>query len=405
MNRPELDFGLYFFGNYSKDVSAGDAYETLFSAARFADERGFSSLWVPERHFHSFGGIFPNPSVLAAALSRETFRIRLNAGSVVLPLHDVIRVAEEWSVVDNMSGGRVGIGCATGWDAEDFVFYPDRFGRHREIMYAQLSQLRKLWRGQSIDRVSGSGEDTAVSLRPRPVQAEPPMYVAVLGRRESFADAARHDLGIITNLMAQDVGTLADNIAYYRDTRARNGLDPQAGKVTVLMHTYLDPDADAARDAAFGPLCEHMRTSKSLFGRVINSLGFEVDPDNAEADDLTYLFERAYHRFCAGRTLVGSPESCAPMAAAVRDAGVDEIAALVDFGVPSDLLLAGLGQVEALRGKLELAPPSTPEAAPEPDVEAPRESIAVASASQPSESFPLSAGQRRLWLLEQRSPE
>ncbi|GAA4893398.1 amino acid adenylation domain-containing protein/natural product biosynthesis luciferase-like monooxygenase protein [Stackebrandtia albiflava] len=372
---PPPDFGLYFFGDYPGGTGAADAYDTMLTAARFADRHDFSSVWIPERHFHSFGGIFPNPSVLAAALARETRNVRINSGSVVLPLHDPIRVAEEWSVVDNLSGGRVGIGCASGWNSNDFVFYPDRYGRHRELMYEQVEEIRRLWAGASTTRTGGTGEPTTVSLHPRPVQRTVPMYTAVVGRRESFALAARHDLGIVTNLMTQDIDALADNIAYYRAARAEAGLDPAAGTVTVLVHTYLAADARRAREAAFGPLTGYMRASLSLFGQVTNSLGFNIDLAEADEDDLTYLFSRAYDRYCDSRALIGSPESCAETVARLRDAGVDEIAALVDFGMPADLLTAGLPHLDALRRR-----------------------------SLTATAYPVTPGQRRMWFLERLSP-
>mgnify|MGYP006138748669 CR=1 FL=1 len=62
-------------------------------AARLADERGFSALWVPERHFHRFGGLFPNPAVLGAAVAMATRRLQIRAGSLVSPLHDSLRIA------------------------------------------------------------------------------------------------------------------------------------------------------------------------------------------------------------------------------------------------------------------------------------------------------------------------
>ena len=86
----------------------------MFEGARFGDRHGFTAIWIPERHFHAFGGFSPNPSVIAAALARETKQIQLRSGSVVLPLHHPIRVAEEWAVVDNLSQGRVGISFASG---------------------------------------------------------------------------------------------------------------------------------------------------------------------------------------------------------------------------------------------------------------------------------------------------
>ncbi len=63
-------FSLYYFGNYDSDFR-DDKYDLLFEGARFADKNGFHAIWVPERHFHGFGGFSPNPSVIAAALARE----------------------------------------------------------------------------------------------------------------------------------------------------------------------------------------------------------------------------------------------------------------------------------------------------------------------------------------------
>jgi hypothetical protein len=61
-------------------------------------------VWLPERHFHPLGGAYPNPALAAAALAVRTRRIRLRAGSVVLPLQDPVTIAEDWSFVDNLSG-------------------------------------------------------------------------------------------------------------------------------------------------------------------------------------------------------------------------------------------------------------------------------------------------------------
>lgn len=76
----------------------------LSKAQNNADSHDFSSVWIPERHFTRDGWLYPNPAILQAALARETRQIQLRAGSVVLPLHNPLRVAEEWAMVDNLSG-------------------------------------------------------------------------------------------------------------------------------------------------------------------------------------------------------------------------------------------------------------------------------------------------------------
>lgn len=381
------DFSIYFFGDYPQETPSDDKYELIAHVARFADQHGFHALWLPERHFHSFGGLFPNPAVLASALARETRRIRLNAGSVVLPLHDPIRVAEEWSMVDNLSGGRVGIGCAGGWHAGDFVFFPDRFGRHKELMFEQVEVVRSLWRGNKVRRRTGDGE-REVQLFPRPVQAIPPMFLAVVGNPASYEAAARHDMGVVTNLMSQSVEQLAENIARYRRARGAHGLDPDAGRVAVLLHTYLAADHDSARREAYDPMRRYMKASMSLFGSFTNSLGYNVDLASLSEDDLDVLFRRAYERYCGQRALIGAVETAACVVDAVSAAGADEIVSLVDFGVAPDALRSGLTHLDRLRqGTRET------------------ETAGPAAAGPAADGAPLSAAQWRLWFLERMSTD
>ncbi|MFJ6615647.1 MupA/Atu3671 family FMN-dependent luciferase-like monooxygenase [Streptomyces sp. NPDC091289] len=386
--RPAPDFGLYFFGDYPETAEAGEAsgtgtpeaYDTLFETARFADEHGFSSLWLPERHFDSFGGIFPNPAVLASAVARETERIRINAGSVVLPLHDPVRVAEEWSVVDNLSGGRVGIGCATGWHARDFALHPDRFADRRRIAFDHLDEVRRLWRGEAVRRRTGEGAEAEIRIRPRPVQEEPPFFLATSGQRASYEEAARRGLGVVTNLMSQTVDELAANIAHYRRTRAACGLDPAAGRVTVLVHTYLGDDHATARAEALEPMVRYLRSSLLMRSAATAAGQRREDVAAASEEDLDYLFRRAYDRYCDQRALIGTPLSVAPFVDALHGAGVDEIAALVDFGMDRERLRSGLERLDVLRRRTRERGARN----------LPRETVA-----------PATSAQRRLWLAAQ----
>jgi natural product biosynthesis luciferase-like monooxygenase protein/amino acid adenylation domain-containing protein len=411
--RRGCDFSIYFFGDYPQDKAA-DEYQNLLDAAEFADRSGFHGIWFPERHFHSFGALFPSPSVLGAALAVRTSRIRLNAGSVVLPLHDPIRVAEEWSMIDNLSRGRVGLCLASGWQANDFVFAPQNYGQHKEILYEHLATLRRLWAGERVPAVSGTGEPVEVATLPRPVQPMPPLFTAVVGNPESYRRAARNDLGVVTNLMSQNLADLGVNIELYRRTRAECGLDPQAGRVVVLVHTYLEASRDRARQAAFGPFCDYLRSSLSLFDGVANSLGLNMDLEHTHPEDVEFLLGRAFARYCEQRALIGNPESCRPVVEALIDAGADEIGCLVDFGLPARDMLAGLAVLDGLRTEFAvtpavaagestssaLIPPRSPQLAPPP---VPPPAAAPEPEPEPERGFPLSPAQRRLWILDKMS--
>ncbi|MTD54461.1 non-ribosomal peptide synthetase [Amycolatopsis pithecellobii] len=366
--RPAPEFSIYFFGD--SDGSTSDKYRLVLDTARFADEHGFHALWLPERHFHSFGGLFPNPSVLAAALTQRTSRIRLNAGSVVLPLHDPIRVAEEWSIVDNLSDGRVGLGFGTGWHSEDFALHPDRFDRRRDIAFDHFAELKRLWRGEPVRRRSGTGAEIEVRALPYPVQQEPPMWLATTGRVESYVDAGRLGLGVLTNLMHQTVEDLAENIGHYRAARQAAGLDPDGGRVTVLLHTYLADEHAIARADALEPMIRYLRSSL-----LMRSAAAGVTADDLSAAspaDLDTLFRRAYDRYCDQRALIGTPETCTGLVAKLDAAGVDEIAALVDFGLSAEQVSASLERLDRLRRKV--------------------------SGPTPERSGPATAAQRRIWL-------
>src|SRR3989442_13234040 len=151
-----IDFSLCYFAS-ELGGDPRERYRLLIEGAKFADENDFSAVWTPERHFHSFGGLFPNPSVAGAALATLTRRIGIRAGSVVAPLHHPVRIAEEWAVVDNLSHGRVGVSFASGWHAADFVLRPENYADRKAVMADAIEVVRRLWRGEAVDFADGAG--------------------------------------------------------------------------------------------------------------------------------------------------------------------------------------------------------------------------------------------------------
>jgi amino acid adenylation domain-containing protein/natural product biosynthesis luciferase-like monooxygenase protein len=341
----QLDIGLCFSGDYLEHSAAqpGALMDLVLEAAEYADTQGFSSLWLPDRHVDSGGGLFPRPAVLAAALAVRTRRIRINAGSV-LHRHDPARLVEEWSMADNLSHGRVGFG----WNSGDVVVSAGH-GCGEELMYEWAEEVRECWREGVVPRLAEDGTPETVPLVPRPIQAEAPMFSAVAGCPEAYEQAAERGFDVVTTLLTQSVGRLAENIARYRKVRADHGLDPDGGRVVVLVHTYLSDDRDRARAEAREPLLRRLRSSAALFGEVATSLGARTDLDAAHSDDREYVFGWAYDRYCDERALIGSPDSCASLVEAIRAAGADEIAAMIDFGVSGEEVRAELHLLDQVR--------------------------------------------------------
>lgn len=339
-----LKFGLFFFASDAQQYSA-QRYQLLLDSARFADEHGFTAIWVPERHFHKFGGLYPNPAVLGAALATTTQRVRIRAGSVVLPLHNPVRVAEDWSVVDNLSHGRVDVAFATGWNPDDFVLAGDSYRTRVEVTRSGMDSVQQLWRGESISLPNGVGDTRSVRIFPPPIQPQLPTWVTCSGSVERFEMAGELGANVLTALLFQSVDELGEKIAAYRKARARHGHDADGGTVTVMLHTFVGDQDAMVRQTVRGPFRSYLEDSVDLWRRGLATLD-SLD-DRARNKVLDFAFERYYRT----SGLFGTPDSALSMVGNLRAAGADEIACLIDFGVAEPTVLSGLESLAVLKDK------------------------------------------------------
>lgn len=386
-----IEFSLSYFGKYDAEFRR-DKYDLLFESCRWADEHGFTAAWVPERHFHSFGGLSPNPSLLAAALARTTRNLKLRAGSVVLPLHNPIRVAEEWAVVDNLSGGRVGVALASGWHPDDFVFAPHHWGQQREVMLRDAELIQRLWRGDVVRAPGGTGSPVDIRLHPLPLQRELPLWLTIVNNPDTYVKAGQLGFSVLTNLMGQTHEELARNIGLYRQALTAHGWAPERGHVTVLIHTFITPDAEAARQAARRPFNDYLQSSIGLFRNLAKSAKLDIDVDRLTAEDREFLCDKAFERYLDNSVLIGSPDSCAAVVRQLAALGVDEIAAFIDFGVNAHDVLDNLHCIDEVRQHFHSP------AAAEPAGRAPELGSAVLRR-------PLLPSQEQMWVLAQINPE
>ncbi|WP_342381798.1 amino acid adenylation domain-containing protein [Myxococcus stipitatus] len=341
------DFSLSFFAN-DEDSLGGRKYRLLLEAAKYADAQGFSAMWTPERHFHSFGGLYPRPAVVGAGVATVTERLGIRAGSVVLPLHDPVLVAEEWSVLDNLSNGRVGVSFASGWHANDFVFAPDRYARRKEVMFRGIEEVRTLWRGGSVLRRNGTGDEVEVFLRPRPVQKELPFWLTAAGSPDTFRMAGELGAYVLTNLMGQNLEDLASKVVLYREAWRQHG-HAGRGHVSLMLHAYLGEDVAEVRRRVRKPLLDYFRSSVDIFQAFVSSLGLKGDLRTLTPADVEALLEHGLNRYVEDGGLFGTPDTCAPVVERVRSLDVDEVACLVDFGVEVEATLEGLQHLDVLR--------------------------------------------------------
>jgi natural product biosynthesis luciferase-like monooxygenase protein len=339
--RPPLQLSLFFFAA-SPDDTPGDLYRLLVESARFADRNGFTAVWTPERHFQRFGGPYPSPSLTSAALAMVTSQIQLRAGSVVAPLQSALRIAEEWAVVDNLSHGRVGVSFASGWHADDFVLAPASYPDRRGDMLAKIETVKKLWRGETITLPNGEGRDIEVGIVPRPVQPELDIWLTCQ-QDASFAAAGEHGYKVLTNLNYKTVDDLDRKCGLYH--RAVERAHGHRGHFTLMAHTFVGTDDDHVWRVAGHALERYLEARIDMDARLYDGL-------ELSAADREFLARRGTEQFLGDTSLVGTAETCAARARRFHDAGVDEIACLIDFGVAFDEVMASLERLVALRPQL-----------------------------------------------------
>jgi natural product biosynthesis luciferase-like monooxygenase protein len=342
-----VDFSLFFFADGG--VAGDDGYRLLLESARFADANGFTAVWTPERHFHPFGGLYPNPAVTGAAVAAVTERVGIRAGSVVAPLHHPVRVAEEWSIVDNLSRGRAGVSFASGWHVGDFVLRPEHYADRKTVMVDAVDTVRRLWRGEQVEFPDGAGDKRAVRIFPAPVQPELPVWITSAGSPETFRTAGRLRAGLLTHMLGQDHDRLAQNIAAYREETADG-----RGHVVLMLHTLIGTDSTVVREMVREPFSAYLRSSADLIVRAASGLlPAGIDPDRLPERDKEFLIAHAFERYFATSGLFGTVGDGVEMVGRLQAAGVDEVACLIDFGVPRDDVLDSLRHLAELRRRTQ----------------------------------------------------
>jgi natural product biosynthesis luciferase-like monooxygenase protein len=362
----EIDFSLFYFSSDESEQGVADKYRLLIEGAKFADQNGFSAVWTPERHFHAFGGLYPNPSVASAAIAAITENVRIRTGSCVLPLHSPIRVAEEWAVVDNISKGRVGISFAAGWQPNDFVLKPENHADRKAIMFRDIEVVRQLWRGETVTFPGPNGDDVEVRTLPRPVQAELPIWVTAAGNPETFRMAGAGGFNILTHLLGQSVEELAEKVNIYREAWEENDR-PGAGHVTLMLHTLVGEDVDEVRELARKPMTDYLRSAVGLvkkaawhfpaFKDVSATNGKNpmeiLDSGDLPEEDMEALLNFSFERYYETSGLFGTPETALNIVNQLKAIGVDEIGCLIDFGVDSETVMNNLKHLNRLKDLAE----------------------------------------------------
>ena len=347
-----MDFSLFYWGN--DDGVGRDKYALLLEGAKFADKNGFCAIWTPERHFHAFGGLYPNPSVTGAAVAAVTENIAVRAGSCVAPLHHPARIAEEWAVIDNLTNGRAGLAIASGWQPNDFVLRPENTPpNNKPAMMQSIADIRSLWRGDEVEFTKADGTTISCLTQPRPVSSELPIWVTTAGNPETWRQAGEIGANVLTHLLGQTIEEVGEKIVIYHDALRAAGHDPDDFTVTLMLHTFIGHDRETVREIAREPMKDYLRSAADLIKQYAWAFPAFKKPDGVddarqldlgslEKDELEAILDFAFERYFEKSGLFGTIDDAMDRVREVRAIGVSEVACLIDYGIDRQTVLDGL---------------------------------------------------------------
>lgn len=116
-------------------------YDREIELVQLAERLGFSCVWTTEQHGVD-DGYLPTQLPVLAALARETSTIRVGSGVILLPLTQFRRVAEEATVVDVLSGGRLVVGVGAGHHPHEFEAFGVELSERARLMEEGIAFLR-----------------------------------------------------------------------------------------------------------------------------------------------------------------------------------------------------------------------------------------------------------------------
>jgi alkanesulfonate monooxygenase SsuD/methylene tetrahydromethanopterin reductase-like flavin-dependent oxidoreductase (luciferase family) len=143
-----------------------------------------------------------------------------------------------------------------------------------------------------------------------------------------------------------DLEAIRKKIELYRNARRQAGYDPATGVVSLMLHTLVHDNAETVRRAVEEPFKRYIKSSLDVHIKAL--LAKEGATENIDDAGKEKILDYAYHRYYSTGAIFGSVEDGRIMTDKVIEAGVNEIACLVDFGVTYDLVIESLTYLKKL---------------------------------------------------------
>jgi probable LLM family oxidoreductase len=234
-----VEIGVFTFADVREGESAEQRLREVLEEAELAEEVGLDVFGVGEHHRPDFA--VSTPAVVLASVAARTKRIRLTSAVSVLSSDDPIRVFQEFSTLDLVSGGRAEIMVGRGSFVESFPLFGYDLRDYDRLFSEKLERLLHI-------RETGRTPD-GHDVYPHAVQEPLPVWVAVGGTPESAVRAGM--LGLPMALAI--IGGLPERFAPFAELHRRAAAEAgrEASRLSINSHGYVADSRQQALDESF----------------------------------------------------------------------------------------------------------------------------------------------------------
>jgi alkanesulfonate monooxygenase SsuD/methylene tetrahydromethanopterin reductase-like flavin-dependent oxidoreductase (luciferase family) len=297
-----------------KPERAKELYDTYTEAMTYAEDCGFDWVGCNEHHYSPYG-LMANCNLVGASLAYRTKSIGIAMLGNLVPLLNPIRVAEEYAMIDVMSGGRLVAGFVRGIPHE-YIAYNVPPSESRERLREAVQLIIKAW--TEPEPFGWEGEFyqfPSVSIWPRPYQKPHPKVLMSASNEES-AEFVGQQRAIMGMTLIADLKLARRSIDVYRDVARANGLEPTPEHVLTGHHTCIaETDEEAKEHMSSALRYFHsilMRPQQDAQALVVQGTRFFKNEELGQrfTGRLQTLKQRTIEeQIEAGSILCGSPES------------------------------------------------------------------------------------------------
>ena len=245
-----MKFGYYILNTYVPELDGNgpELYSHWLEQIDAAESLGFDSLWVTEHHFRHFGGMMPSPAVLLAAAAQRTKKLRLGAAVSIVPMHNPLRIAEEFAMVDLLSNGRLNFGAGRGMHPTEYAVFDADWNTAQLRLPEALDIIMRAWSGGEFEWNGAHYRFPKVNVLPKPVQQpHPPIYITANRDPESFQMVGRRGHNLMTLPWVATNELQGTRVRQYCDALRAGGHSVGDKDIFVMYPIYIGENDAQAR--------------------------------------------------------------------------------------------------------------------------------------------------------------